>query len=538
MPIMQIDIDLIPENIALYQRTDTGFVFVKLNQHAHKTLDEKDSELLKAPLAKLYPNLHVSELTCLFETALQSKSTQTLSSIDAPKSSQLGWEITHIVPLDDQHLMTLCQDQSNAIQTQASLANLGKMIDNSDNEYYIFCKDSLRLLYVNQSAEKNLGYTLDELKRMTPLDFKPDVSFDQFLSLLKPLRDQSSKQVIVETRHQRKDGSFYDIEARVQLMTVGKTSQYVGTILDITERKKLESSLASLGHIVDNSSNEIYLFHRKDLKFVYANQIAQKNTGYSLEELEALTPFVLKCEYSYESFLVQIDPILTGETDMVVFETRHQRKDGSFYDVEARVQLQDIDSESHFVAIVVDISERKAQEKILHKQAEELTYLANHDNLTGLPNRTLFMDRLYVALKKADREYEHGAVLFLDLDNFKHINDEFGHGFGDAVLTESAKRLEETIRASDTVARLGGDEFVILLENLPSSENAAHLANKVLEVFEAPIQIDKQHFEIGISIGIANFPEDSTHPEALLSMADKALYQVKRQGKNSYQFYE
>ena len=180
---------------------------------------------------------------------------------------------------------------------------------------------------------------------------------------------------------------------------------------------------------------------------------------------------------------------------------------------------------------VVDITERKIAEK-------RLEYLSNHDPLTGLANRSLFYDRLSHALDIAKRESQKLAVLFIDLDSFKSINDTYGHDYGDRLLHEIAIRITQSVRSCDTVARIGGDEFTIILENINSQNDADVVANKIIQNLKEPFLISEQHIIINCSIGISLFPENGSSVEILLKNADNAMYLSKQHPSSYSHFYE
>ena len=162
------------------------------------------------------------------------------------------------------------------------------------------------------------------------------------------------------------------------------------------------------------------------------------------------------------------------------------------------------------------------------KTREELLTLAYHDNLTGLPNRSLLHDRLGVAITHARREGTRLAVLFLDLDDFKTVNDSYGHALGDRLLVELAGRVRASVRAGDTVARFGGDEFVVLLDEVSGTADAAHVATKVLEALRAPFRLDGQEVTVAASVGMSLFPDDGVSCDGLLRQADAAMYRDKQ----------
>ena len=180
-----------------------------------------------------------------------------------------------------------------------------------------------------------------------------------------------------------------------------------------------------------------------------------------------------------------------------------------------------------------EVGEREALLTALvaaRKTREELRTLAYHDNLTGLPNRSLLYDRLAVAIAHARRQATRLAVLFLDLDDFKRVNDSFGHGFGDRLLVDLAFRVRASVRAGDTVARFGGDEFVVLLNEVSGPADAAHVATKVLEALRAPFRLDGRQVAVAASVGMSVFPDDGESCDELLRQADAAMYREKQDG--------
>jgi diguanylate cyclase (GGDEF)-like protein len=186
---------------------------------------------------------------------------------------------------------------------------------------------------------------------------------------------------------------------------------------------------------------------------------------------------------------------------------------------------------SHFVAVVNDITDKKRAE-------QELRYLANYDTLTGLPNRALLSERLGRAIVRARRQETRVAVLFLDLDRFKDINDSLGHAAGDRLLKAAATRLQATVGASDTVARLGGDEFTVVLEDVESIPAVERMAREILTAFSMPLEVDERHdVNITPSLGISLYPDHALVPTDLLKFSDTAMYQAKAEGRNTYQIY-
>ncbi|MCW8930618.1 MAG: diguanylate cyclase [Gammaproteobacteria bacterium] len=192
---------------------------------------------------------------------------------------------------------------------------------------------------------------------------------------------------------------------------------------------------------------------------------------------------------------------------------------------------------THYQGIIIDVTERELAKQKMFKEQESLQYIAHHDSLTGLPNRLLLLDRLQQAIKKSCREKKYLALLYLDLNKFKPINDTLGHTAGDQVLTLVAKRLRKNVRSMDTIARIGGDEFVVLMESVSDIDDVGSVAHKLCQSLNKSMDWENHKLNISCSMGISLFPDDGESPEDLIKNADSAMYQSKQNKGNSFQFY-
>jgi len=226
--------------------------------------------------------------------------------------------------------------------------------------------------------------------------------------------------------------------------------------------------------------------------------------------------------------------VTTGESEILnsSMEFEGQHANGAIFPIELTVTEMREGNQRLFTGVIRDITERK-------KALEKIHHLAHHDALTNLPNRNLYIERVERAIYRAERSNKPLALMFVDLDKFKPINDELGHEAGDAVLKTVAERMLSCVRQSDTVARFGGDEFVAILENLDCAESAAVVAKKVISKLtdSIPVPGDK-HATVGASIGISIFPEDGATLDELARAADEAMYAVKEEGRNNFKFYK
>lgn len=300
------------------------------------------------------------------------------------------------------------------------------------------------------------------------------------------------------------------------------------TLTDLHKTLKHQNQeLVRLLNVLDASSNEIYMFNANTLRFHYVNACVLRHLGCSLEDVHTMSPLDLISEYDESGFKSLLSPLLGGQKKKLVLQTLHRKTDGSEYPVEEHLQLIEQGQEQICLVVTLDLTERK--------QVEVLTHLAYHDNLTGLPNRLLFHDRLQHALQTGRRDLSTTALLLLDLNRFKEVNDNYGHDKGDSVLQQVGPRLHSVLRESDTVARLGGDEFAFLLPGT-SIEGTELAVNKILEIIEQPFPVESERLEIGASIGVALFPWHGTTAELLIRRADAAMYAAKKL-HSGYKFY-
>lgn len=317
----------------------------------------------------------------------------------------------------------------------------------------------------------------------------------------------------------------------ILLLTAGGGLLTWRVIRPLSRRLEAQARDLELAASVFECSNEGIVLMDAEQRVVSLNPAACCLTGYD-EAALAGRPF--GALVAAESSDVPFDSLLARVADSGHWlgEAPIRRADGSTFI--ARLSLAAVCDEElnahHFMAAFADISKFKEEEARVHQ-------LAYHDRLTGLPNRVLVQDRLQQALLKARRTGSQLALLFLDLDYFKQVNDSLGHAAGDHLLQAVARRLTDSVRASDTVARLGGDEFLILLEDIPGAEMAGNIAAKLVNALQSPFPIDGHEVRIGSSIGIALYPEHGEDAAHLVQSADAAMYRAKEGGRNRYVFH-
>ncbi|RBP28331.1 PAS domain S-box-containing protein/diguanylate cyclase (GGDEF)-like protein [Marinobacter pelagius] len=302
---------------------------------------------------------------------------------------------------------------------------------------------------------------------------------------------------------------------------------------DITERLNAQESQRILKRSLESSDNGVVVvdYRSEGLPVVFVNPAFSQMTGYSEAELLGAPVQLLSGPETDEKDIEQIRQAARAGQPLSLTLKSYRRDGSPFWNQVSITPVRDHRQEvSHFTAIMRDISEKKEQE-------HRLAYQATHDVLTGLGNRALFEDRLEHDVSLANRKGQLLAVLFIDLDEFKPINDTLGHKIGDELLISVARRLEASTRPTDTLARFGGDEFVLILPALAATHEAEEVAERILETVTKPHRIRSHELHISASIGISFISKDQEHPEKLLQQADMAMYKAKQQGRDTYEIY-
>jgi len=394
----------------------------------------------------------------------------------------------------------------------------------------------------NSGAERMLGYSaaevigrrsITELHRAEELEEHANrlqSEFGERLSGFDILGHRADREGLEEREwtYVKKDGGNITVLLSVTALRRddGWLTGFLHVANDVTERKQAEETLRKQSAAMTASMDGIGIVNDR-LQFTVVNDALAKLYGYP--DPQSMVGLPLNSLYeppTYERFTNTILPIVY-QRGRWRGEAPGLRHDGLTFPQE--ISISAIEG-GGLVCVVRDITERTYAE-------EQIKHLAYHDALTALPNRLLFKDRLTVAISHAQRERRKLAVLFLDLDRFKVINDSLGHNIGDQLLQAVSARVQSCVRESDTVARLGGDEFTVLLPQLPHGEDAALVAQKIIDAVRYPFHIEGREFFMTTSIGISLYPDDGIDAESLIKNADTAMYQAKEQGRDNYQLF-
>ena len=308
-------------------------------------------------------------------------------------------------------------------------------------------------------------------------------------------------------------------------------------VLRSRARSRKEAEPAGSAHraAFEQSPNSMLVLDADSLKVLDANAASQRNLGYTLDEVRTLNAAQLFVEDGSDAETLARK--LRDPNPRLALEIQQRAKDGTLRSVEVTVQRLDLGASKLLSLTAHDVSvRRKVQAQLLEKQ-QHLDHLAHHDQLTGLPNRLYLAAHLPGAIEEAKRTGAMLAVLFLDLDRFKHINDSRGHETGDKLLKAVAQRIRATMRNEDVVIRMGGDEFIVVLKSIGNTDQVNEAAARITEALSAPVIVDGRPLVTTASIGVSLYPRDGADMGELLRHSDTAMYQAKDRGRNNFQLF-
>jgi len=430
-------------------------------------------------------------------------------------------------------LIGICHDVTELAGAEAALRaseqRFSRIFQATPGLLTITSLDDGSFLEVNEAFLRALGYQRSEVKGRSAaeLDIWADLAERELL--LQTFLEQGEVKNL-EVRYRTKGGEELSGLASAEPIEIDSRSCLLTLFKDISERKRLEEYRARLAAIVESSADAI-LATDPEGKILSWNAAAEKMFGYLESEMKGRHLFSLSPQERKDELYRMHQTVRSGE-GISQLDTVQGTKDGRQLNVSLTLSaIRNAEGAVAGISLIArDVTERTRMEETIKHQAQ-------HDPLTDLPNRKLFMDFLALELAQARRNRKHLAVLFLDLDHFKQINDTLGHAAGDLLLQAVAQRLKRCIRESDTVARIGGDEFNVLMPDLTQSDDVATVVGKIMGVFRTPFLLDNLEVSATTSVGISMFPVDGGSSGELVKKADSAMYVAKQTPGNSYQFY-
>jgi diguanylate cyclase (GGDEF)-like protein/PAS domain S-box-containing protein len=415
---------------------------------------------------------------------------------------------------------------------QASERRFRSLTESSNDGIALLGPDG-EIIYAGPSTVRLLGYEPDEFVGMKVFDLVHADDVSPSIDVMSGIRSRPGASAAAEFRFRRKDGSFRWISAvATNLLDDPHVNAVVANYRDVTERKQAEelvkASEERYRSLVDNAQDAIYTLSPSG-ELTSLNPAFETITGWSREDWLGKNFAPIVHPDDLPSAVQILGKTLAGETS--AFELRIRAKSGEYLVTEFKTgPLMEDGKVVGLLGVGRDVTEKRKAEATI----KELAY---HDSLTGLPNRALFEDRLRLALAQSQRSRQMLAVMFLDIDRFKLVNDTLGHTGGDRLLKGVAGELSTVLRDGDTVARVGGDEFTLLLPAISGEGDAVAVAERILGLLKQPRRVDGQEFSVTTSIGITIYPQDGADVEALLRNADTAMYRAKERGRDNYQLY-
>ncbi|MES2152874.1 MAG: EAL domain-containing protein [Pseudomonadota bacterium] len=423
----------------------------------------------------------------------------------------------------------ISERKHNEMRIEGLLAEQSAILDNV--MFGVMFVRERQVVSVNRRCEELFGYANGEMTgQSTAIVFPNQAEYE--LAGVRQYPDLELGKYFTEERQYRKrDGAlFWCLVSGCALDPHHASEGSIWVYADVTERKQAEEKLRLSATVLEHIADGVMVVGA-DGTIVAINPAFTQITGYT--EMEALgqDSTLTRSSRHDESFYQQLWEELVAN-GFWRGEIWNLRKNGELYlewlTISAVRDNQGITT--HYVGVFSDITKVKESQ-------EKLDHMAHHDPLTALPNRLLFHDRLHHALQRAGRDMQQLAILFIDLDRFKNVNDTLGHHIGDELLKQVASALSGRLRDGDTLARLGGDEFIVLLENVDGQFGAGHVAEKLMAMFEQPFIVSDYELFVTGSVGISLYPNDATDLNMLIRNADVAMYQAKARGRNGYQFY-
>ncbi len=481
---------------------------------------------------QLIEELAIAKKELLFESKEKAKRVAELVIANEEKAKRAA------------ELDTFVHDIAEGKKTEKGLAsqntNLKALLETASDGVHVL-DTSGKLIQYSDSFAMMLGYTDDEIKGLNVRDWDAGISSDRISEMVLELIKTGK---IFESQHRRKDGSIIDVEINAKGVFIDGKNYLYASSRDITKRNKLAQELSyernTLNNLVDTITDLVWL---KDLDGIYLRCNAEFEKFFGAKEIEIIG----KTDYDFvpkelaDSFRENDQEALISNNPLSNEETVTYRSDGHTALLETvKTPMRD---EHGKVIGVLGVARNITARKHLEEQVSHMAY---YDMLTELPNRRLLMDRLNQLLVGKKRSGLYGALLYIDLDNFKPLNDLHGHEAGDLLLIEVGKRIKQCVREMDTVARIGGDEFVALIGQLKGDETkslaqAQMIAEKVRIALAKPYEITIEHGKNTEStiehcctacIGVVVFSGKATDPDVILSMADVAMYEAKEAGRN------
>ncbi|SFV50272.1 diguanylate cyclase/phosphodiesterase (GGDEF & EAL domains) with PAS/PAC sensor(s) [hydrothermal vent metagenome] len=431
-------------------------------------------------------------------------------------------------------LIGTTQDITEKVKLRERNRDLANIIEFSSSEIYIVDTKTYKYLYANNESTKRVGYSYDEMMSMTLLDINKDLTLNDINSIRDNLIEGDT--ITRRAMHTRKDGTRYPVQSYMQYTKYNGMDVIAIFDNDITQIIAMEKKEKQQSQILEQIHDSVVSTDLND-NIIHWNNGATFIHGYTADEMMGRSIEILYLKEDLEKVRWMKEQVLLRGS--LHDNIRKVTKNGDIIYTNVSLSLLK-DEYGNTIGITrysQDITQKKAIESKLEANTKLLKYQAYYDSLTQLPNRRLFDDRLGEAIVNANRLGQEFGLLFIDLDNFKQINDTLGHHYGDDVLKIISERLSDCLGTDNALYRLGGDEFAVIVHEAETSESIPQTAQKIIDALKPMVFIGKHELYISASIGISLYPKDSVVKNDLLKYADTAMYKAKDEGGSNYQFY-
>lgn len=431
-------------------------------------------------------------------------------------------------------VVVFIRDVTERHTQMAELRRARAAVDLAPDPIFLVDRETLAYVDVNAATCRMLGYSREELLGMGVTDITVGAEADDFRALYAQLAASGEQEVVDPdrvVRHlRRRDGVMIPVEIRRSTVLSGGRELIVAVARDLTERRRAEEALKLRDRAIEASDSSIILVDMRDPAhpIEYVNPAFERMTGFAREEAVGRNCRFLHRDDDRQPELERLREALRKGTDAHVLLRNYQKDGRLFWNRLSISPVRDDDGAiTHYVGIAADVTE-------ITTDFHELEHRATHDALTGLGNRQLLEDQLELALAQAERHERSLAVVFVDLDEFKGVNDRLGHAAGDELLRAVAKRLTGSVRDGDTVARTGGDEFVLVLTDQTTTAQLAAVLERLRISLSNPYPVGGGDIPMSCSIGASLYPRHGTTAAQLIHEADRAMYAVKTGGRNGW----
>jgi diguanylate cyclase (GGDEF)-like protein/PAS domain S-box-containing protein len=502
---------------------------VTLNAGAAHLMRRPASAILWRPLSALQLGTHESSIKVRLLDLVETGGSDNFELDYVWGGTELFLKVSASV-LDDLLVVTLV----DITELRTREASFRLMFEANPLPMWVVEAGSLRFLDTNMAAVEHYGYDRQRFLAMSMIDLLPDEERD--VAWVRLMRRGTPYDADHSWRHVRADASVIQVMPYARPLTLRGEPAMLVTVIDVTQRQlaaaELQRTRSFLDTVVENIPAVLFVKDAVEHRFLLVNRAGEELFGVPRAELLGKTSHDLFPQEIAARAIEQDRQVVEAGPGQAFVEERvyETRSKGRRLLHMKKLAVSDEEGQPRYLlGVGEDVTERRAIEA-------RIVHMAHHDTLTDLPNRSFFRERLTSVLES--QSGDPGAVLYIDLDGFKGVNDTLGHAAGDALLRAVADRLRACVREEDTVARLGGDEFVVLQACAPSPEAASRLAARLIEQLTQPFPIQGQTVTIGASLGIARLPSDGSTPDLLLHNADLALYQAKAEKRGTFRFFE